>query len=229
MPWIFIRKRPPDSKHRNEQAARRIISEGKKHNSKGHFTFIQKDVTLLKNVDEVCSEIKSREQKLNLLFMTSGTMSLKGRDGMRTDPWPSPYTQLTTRPPPRNLRRPRQKTNNKLLRPPSLHNPTPPPPPRLGPPPLARGVRARPRRRNQILQPERPRPKAKLHPPQRRQPRHHHDGLRLRGARPAARDRLFRARIPRDGKNRIHERNRRAGASRGKAGHAAAFAVYDQY
>ncbi|KAK3172250.1 hypothetical protein OEA41_005570 [Lepraria neglecta] len=42
--------------------------------------FIQKDLTLLKNVDEVCEEIKAKETKLNLLFMTTGTMSLKGRD-----------------------------------------------------------------------------------------------------------------------------------------------------
>lgn len=44
-------------------------------------SFIKKDLTLLKNVDEVCDEIKSKETKLNLLCMTQGIMSLKGRDG----------------------------------------------------------------------------------------------------------------------------------------------------
>ena len=45
-------------------------------------TFIRKDLTLLKNVDEVCDEIKAKETKLNVLFMSQGTLSLKGRDGM---------------------------------------------------------------------------------------------------------------------------------------------------
>ena len=43
--------------------------------------FIQKDLTLLKNVDEVCNEIKAKETKLNLLFMSQGILSMKGRDG----------------------------------------------------------------------------------------------------------------------------------------------------
>ena len=43
--------------------------------------FIQKDLTLLKNVDEVCNEIKAKETNLNLLFMAQGTLSTKGRDG----------------------------------------------------------------------------------------------------------------------------------------------------
>ena len=48
--------------------------------------FIQKDLTLLRNVDEVCDEIKSKETKLNLLFMTLGTLSLKSRDGRPLSP-----------------------------------------------------------------------------------------------------------------------------------------------
>lgn len=48
--------------------------------------FIQKDVTLLKNVDQVCDEIKAKETKLNVLFMTQGTMSTKSRDGTLPSP-----------------------------------------------------------------------------------------------------------------------------------------------
>ena len=47
----------------------------------GKLSFIRKDLTLLKNVDEVCDEIRAKESKLNLLFMTQGVGSLKGRDG----------------------------------------------------------------------------------------------------------------------------------------------------
>ena len=43
--------------------------------------FIQKDLTLLENVDQVCNEIKAKETKLNILFMSQGTLSMKGRDG----------------------------------------------------------------------------------------------------------------------------------------------------
>lgn len=43
-------------------------------------TFLQSDISLLKNVDGVCAEIAAREKKLNLLFMTPGYMTLKGRD-----------------------------------------------------------------------------------------------------------------------------------------------------
>ncbi len=43
-------------------------------------TFLQTDISLLKNVNSVCAEIAAKEKKLNLLFMTPGYMTLKGRD-----------------------------------------------------------------------------------------------------------------------------------------------------
>ncbi len=66
---------------RSQDAADRILSELKTIQPETEAHFIRKDLTLLKNVDEVCEEIKAKESKLNLLFMTQGTMSLKGRDG----------------------------------------------------------------------------------------------------------------------------------------------------
>ncbi|KAJ5485326.1 hypothetical protein N7539_005314 [Penicillium diatomitis] len=41
--------------------------------------FLQSDISLLKNVDKACAEIAPREQKVNLLFMTPGVMTMKGR------------------------------------------------------------------------------------------------------------------------------------------------------
>lgn len=73
---------------RSQDAATRIISELKTIQPDAETTFIRKDLTLLKNVDEVCDEIKTKEKTLNLLFMTPGTMSLKGRDGK--PPYPVP-------------------------------------------------------------------------------------------------------------------------------------------
>lgn len=65
---------------RSQDAADRIISELRTIQPDAETTFIRKDLTLLKNVDEVCDEIKAKEKRLNLLFMSQGTMSLKGRD-----------------------------------------------------------------------------------------------------------------------------------------------------
>ena len=70
--------------NRSQEAADRIISELKNIQPEGQTTFLRKDLTLLENVDDVCNEIKAKEKKLNLLFMTQGTMSLKGRDGDRS-------------------------------------------------------------------------------------------------------------------------------------------------
>lgn len=66
---------------RSQDAADRIFSELKTIQPETEANFIRKDLTLIKNVDEVCEEIKAKESKLNLLFMTPGTLSLKGRDG----------------------------------------------------------------------------------------------------------------------------------------------------
>ncbi|KAI9815134.1 MAG: hypothetical protein M1827_002977 [Pycnora praestabilis] len=65
---------------RNEEAGSRIVDELKSLNADGEVTFIQKDVSLLKNVDEVCSEIAHREKQLNLLFMTPGYLTFQGRN-----------------------------------------------------------------------------------------------------------------------------------------------------
>lgn len=67
--------------HRSQQAADRIISELKSIAPEAEVNYIRKDVSLLKNVDEVCSEITAKEIKLNLLFMTCAVLSMKGRNG----------------------------------------------------------------------------------------------------------------------------------------------------
>jgi NAD(P)-dependent dehydrogenase (short-subunit alcohol dehydrogenase family) len=65
---------------RNEESANRIISELRDIESDGTYTFIKKDVSLLENVDQVCMEINQKEKKVNLLFMTCGIASMKGRN-----------------------------------------------------------------------------------------------------------------------------------------------------
>lgn len=65
---------------RNQSEATKIIQELKSINASSQVSFIQKDVSLLKNVDEVCKEIAAKEQYINLLFMTCGYYTLKGRE-----------------------------------------------------------------------------------------------------------------------------------------------------
>ena len=141
----------PDS-HRSQDAATRIISELKVIQPDAETTFIQKDLTRLKHIDEVCNEIKTKETKLNLLLMTQGTMSLKGRDGRllplslfisnhNEEPYMDEVMSAETS---KGLDR---KLTNKLPLPPPLHPTAPPTPPMRLPAALPRSLRARPRRR----------------------------------------------------------------------------------
>ncbi|KAM0325836.1 hypothetical protein ACHAQA_007138 [Verticillium albo-atrum] len=57
---------------RSQSAADAAIASVKDINPTAEPTFIQADVSLLKNVDAVCEQIAAKEQKLNLLFMTPG-------------------------------------------------------------------------------------------------------------------------------------------------------------
>jgi NAD(P)-dependent dehydrogenase (short-subunit alcohol dehydrogenase family) len=61
---------------RSDPAANRIVAECKGINPGGKYIFIKSDVSLLKNVDKVCEQILSKENSINLLFQTQGTMVL---------------------------------------------------------------------------------------------------------------------------------------------------------
>ena len=43
--------------------------------------YLKVDVSLLRNVDAACEELQRREKKINVLFLTAGYMTLKGRNG----------------------------------------------------------------------------------------------------------------------------------------------------
>ncbi|KAK2746822.1 hypothetical protein FQN57_002864 [Myotisia sp. PD_48] len=65
---------------RSQSAADTAIATMKSINPSAEPTFLQSDISLLKNVDRVCADIAAKETKLNLLFMTPGYLTLKGRD-----------------------------------------------------------------------------------------------------------------------------------------------------
>lgn len=67
---------------RNEGAGRRILEKVKQANPQGTFNFIQADVSSLSAVDAVCDEIKRKEKKLDILFLSAGVLYFGDRRGM---------------------------------------------------------------------------------------------------------------------------------------------------
>jgi short-subunit dehydrogenase len=85
----FVRYTPSPKVYlvgRSQADADRIIAEFKQINSKSQVEFIKSDVSLLRNVDKVCDEIKAREKKINLLVLSCGILTTAGRTGMSTFP-----------------------------------------------------------------------------------------------------------------------------------------------
>ena len=59
---------------RSQVAGDRIAGELKTLNKEGNYTFIKADVSLIKVVDDVCRNIKSKEKAINLLFLSQGSL-----------------------------------------------------------------------------------------------------------------------------------------------------------
>lgn len=57
---------------RSQEAADRIVAECQALNPTGQYIFRQADVSLIRVVDEVCEEIKGKEQSINILFLSCG-------------------------------------------------------------------------------------------------------------------------------------------------------------
>ncbi|KAF4982333.1 hypothetical protein FZEAL_2032 [Fusarium zealandicum] len=61
---------------RSQDAGDRLQSELKTLNPGGEYVFIKEDMSLLKNVDKVCEDIKNKESALNVLFLSQGTLKI---------------------------------------------------------------------------------------------------------------------------------------------------------
>ncbi|KAI1751530.1 putative short-chain dehydrogenases/reductase [Xylaria castorea] len=62
---------------RSQEAAGRILNECRQLNPDGHFEFIRADVSLLKNVDDICRQIKQKVSVINILFESQGSMAFQ--------------------------------------------------------------------------------------------------------------------------------------------------------
>lgn len=61
---------------RSQEKADNLIAELRTINLGGEYIFLQKDLVLLKSVDEVCEEIAKREKVVNLLYMSQGGVKM---------------------------------------------------------------------------------------------------------------------------------------------------------
>lgn len=64
---------------RSQTACDHLEAELRTLNPQGQYHFIRSDVSLLRNVDEVCKEIRSKEDAVNLLFMSQGGLYFSKR------------------------------------------------------------------------------------------------------------------------------------------------------
>jgi NADP-dependent 3-hydroxy acid dehydrogenase YdfG len=63
---------------RSQEAGARLLVELKELNDEGEYNFIKADVSLMKNVDQVCREIKEKEKVINVLLLSQGTLNMSG-------------------------------------------------------------------------------------------------------------------------------------------------------
>ena len=66
---------------RSKNAASDLLDELTSSNPQATFVFLEAEISLMRKVDEVCEEIKTKEKKLDILFMSPGYLSFEGRNG----------------------------------------------------------------------------------------------------------------------------------------------------
>lgn len=67
---------------RSTKASTPLIDELKASNPQATVTFFETEVSLMKNVDHICELVKSKEQKLDILFLSCGYLTWEGRNGV---------------------------------------------------------------------------------------------------------------------------------------------------
>ncbi|KAH7355478.1 hypothetical protein BKA66DRAFT_430165 [Pyrenochaeta sp. MPI-SDFR-AT-0127] len=62
---------------RNPASAERVIVECRQLNPQGQYTFIKADLSLIKDADRACEEVKRKEKLVNLVVLSAGELSLQ--------------------------------------------------------------------------------------------------------------------------------------------------------
>jgi NADP-dependent 3-hydroxy acid dehydrogenase YdfG len=66
---------------RSRSAAGPLLNDLTTLNPQATFCFIETEISLIKNVDKACEAIAAKEDRVDLLFMSPGYISLAGREG----------------------------------------------------------------------------------------------------------------------------------------------------
>jgi NADP-dependent 3-hydroxy acid dehydrogenase YdfG len=61
---------------RNQISAERVIAECRYINPEGEYMFVRADLSSIRETDEACEHIKSREKLVNLIFLSAGMFDL---------------------------------------------------------------------------------------------------------------------------------------------------------
>lgn len=68
-----------NEQHRDDKRGTELVDYLKKSNPDGEAFWMPRDISVLRNVDEICADIKKRETKIHCLFLTAGYMTLNSR------------------------------------------------------------------------------------------------------------------------------------------------------
>ena len=66
---------------RSKARVQSFLEELDKLNPNGTFTFIETEISLIKNCDDICEQIREKEQKVDVIFLSTGYLSFEGRNG----------------------------------------------------------------------------------------------------------------------------------------------------
>jgi NADP-dependent 3-hydroxy acid dehydrogenase YdfG len=69
---------------RSIQAATPLLKELEASNPQGTFILYETQISLMKNVDKMCDEIKQKEKKVDIVFVSPGYLSFDNRNGKRS-------------------------------------------------------------------------------------------------------------------------------------------------
>jgi short-subunit dehydrogenase len=67
---------------RSQKAAAPLLADLKQRNPKAILEFIEKDASLIRDIDSASAIIKGKQQKVDFLFLSAGFISFSGRQGM---------------------------------------------------------------------------------------------------------------------------------------------------
>jgi NADP-dependent 3-hydroxy acid dehydrogenase YdfG len=66
---------------RSKSAFSPLLDELQNLNPQSTIIFIESEISLIRNVDKVCEQIKAKEKKLDLIFLSPGFLSFEARQG----------------------------------------------------------------------------------------------------------------------------------------------------